>query len=183
MNHAHTLTLDDLNALSSSDARDWLAHTCASPRWCALMDAGRPFGSEPAVLEMATRAWSQCGEADYLEAFAAHPMIGDISTLKAKFANTQALASAEQSGTAAASDETLTELHALNQQYLAQNGFIFIICATGLAADTMLAALKARIGNDRHTELAIAAAEQLKITRLRLKKALLASPVHSPVAG
>lgn len=34
-----------------------------------------------------------------------------------------------------------------------KNGFIFLICATGLPADTILAALKERLLNDRGTEV------------------------------
>jgi hypothetical protein len=44
------------------------------------------------------------------------------------------------------------------------------VCATGKSADEMLAILRSRIDNDPEIELLIAAAEQLKITCLRLEK-------------
>ena len=53
-----------------------------------------------------------------------------------------------------------------------KHGFIFIICATGLSADTMLEALQKRLPNDTVSELENAAAEQIKITLLRLTKGL-----------
>ena len=54
-------------------------------------------------------------------------------------------------------------------------GFIFIVCATGKSAAEMLALLQARLPNGRDAELKIAAAEQHKITRLRLQKLLAAT--------
>ena len=49
---------------------------------------------------------------------------------------------------------------------------MFIVCATGKSADEMLGLLRARIGNDAQKEIELAAAEQKKITRLRLEKLL-----------
>ena len=47
-------------------------------------------------------------------------------------------------------------------------GYIFIVCASGLSAEEMLAMLTDRLGNDPTREIQIAAAEQAKITALRL---------------
>jgi 2-oxo-4-hydroxy-4-carboxy-5-ureidoimidazoline decarboxylase len=44
------------------------------------------------------------------------------------------------------------------------------VCATGKSATEMLQLLEARLGNDPARELAIAAGEQARITRLRLGK-------------
>ena len=46
------------------------------------------------------------------------------------------------------------------------------MCATGKTAAEMLALLEARMDNDPDEELAVAAAEQMKITELRLHKLL-----------
>ena len=70
------------------------------------------------------------------------------------------------------SEQTLQALADANHQYLAKHGFIFIICATGLSAETMLDALMQRINNSTAREIELAAAEQLKITLLRLEKGL-----------
>jgi len=67
----------------------------------------------------------------------------------------------------------LERLAAQNEAYAAKFGFIFIICATGLSGEQLLAALEQRLGHSAAQELAIAAAEQLKITHLRLGKWLL----------
>ena len=51
-------------------------------------------------------------------------------------------------------------------------GFIFIVCATGKSAQEMLDLLEARINNSRATELVNGAAEQMKITEIRLNNLL-----------
>ena len=55
-------------------------------------------------------------------------------------------------------------------------GYIFIVCATGKSAGEMLEILKARLSNSPEVELAIAASEQKKITRIRLAKLLEGNP-------
>ncbi|GGF70467.1 2-oxo-4-hydroxy-4-carboxy-5-ureidoimidazoline decarboxylase [Alteromonas lipolytica] len=166
------MTLDELNQLDDKAACDWFETTCAARRWVNAMVAARPYASAEMVYSQAVEVWQSLAEADYREAFEAHPMIGDVNSLRAKFANTKHTAAAEQQGTAVASEETLESLHRLNHEYLNRHGFIFIICATGLSADTMLDALSKRLPNDTATELANAAAEQIKITLLRLTKGL-----------
>ena len=47
---------------------------------------------------------------------------------------------------------------------------MFLVCATGKTAAEMLALLRARLAHDADAELQVAAAEQAKITRLRLEK-------------
>lgn len=166
------MTLNDLNYLPWQDAMDWFQKTCAAQRWCQLMTDARPFASFNALEDSARRAWQQMAQDDWMQAFAAHPMIGDISSLRAKFANTKQIAANEQSSTSKASEATLQGLKKLNHDYLAKHGFIFIICATGLSAETMLAELESRLPNDTETEMKTAAEHQFNITLLRLRKGL-----------
>ncbi|MCC2615737.1 2-oxo-4-hydroxy-4-carboxy-5-ureidoimidazoline decarboxylase [Aestuariibacter halophilus] len=166
------MTLHDINQLSEQACLDFFERCCAATVWCNAMCQHRPYQSETDLHKAAQDAWLALTPKDWLEAFAAHPMIGDLKTLQAKYANTGALASQEQAGTADADQQTLQQLLTLNQQYLKRHGFIFIICATGLSARQMLDALSARIDNDTETETRIAAGEQQKITALRLHKAL-----------
>ena len=49
-------------------------------------------------------------------------------------------------------------------------GRIYIVCATGRSAAELVADLHRRLGNPPEKELEVAAAEQAKITRLRLRK-------------
>ncbi|GAC14726.1 2-oxo-4-hydroxy-4-carboxy-5-ureidoimidazoline decarboxylase [Aliiglaciecola lipolytica] len=168
------MTIDELNALTVSQATDWFIRCCASRAWAENMQRSRPYTSIDDVINTACKIWSCLSNSDFLEAFKAHPMIGDINTLEAKFANTSALAEQEQASAIGADSNVLQELHRLNHLYLAQNGFIFIICATGQSAENMLASIEQRIHNDTETEIKIAAEQQLKITILRIQKGLTA---------
>lgn len=166
------MNVEALNQLDEAQAADWFQQTCAAKTWIHQMVENRPYESLAQVKETAQHVWSKCDSDDFLEAFTAHPMIGDVDSLRKKFANTKAIAAGEQSGTAVASEATLLSLKENNQAYLEKHGFIFIICATGLSADAMLKALEARLPNDTAQEIATAAQEQIKITLLRLDKAL-----------
>jgi 2-oxo-4-hydroxy-4-carboxy-5-ureidoimidazoline decarboxylase len=52
--------------------------------------------------------------------------------------------------------------------------YVFLICASGLSGEQMLAALRERLSHDPGPERAVAAQELLKITVLRARK--LVSP-------
>jgi 2-oxo-4-hydroxy-4-carboxy-5-ureidoimidazoline decarboxylase len=166
------MTLIELNLLDPKQAFTWFSQCCVSQRWCSLMVSAMPYATMSKLLTQAENSWNQCEEGDYLEAFEGHPMIGDVASLRVKYASTKALASNEQHGATVADEATLIALSDMNHQYLAKHGFIFIICATGLSAQTMLSALKQRFNNDTPTEIALAAVEQLKITQLRINKGL-----------
>jgi len=160
-----------LNRLDPDSLRAALAKCCASERWVDRMIVERPFTiNNRLLLRDAAEFWWAMDREDWLEAFAAHPRIGDVESLRAKFAGTRTWASSEQAGVAGGSEPTLARLAELNREYEARFGYIFIVCATGKSADEMLAILESRLPNDRQTELRIAAAEQLKITQLRLQK-------------
>lgn len=159
-----------LNGLHETDARQALTSCCAATAWAEAMLTRRPFADDAAVLAAAKECWEGLAEADWLEAFAAHPMIGDVNTLREKFSAMKQMAAGEQSGVVGANEETLAELVRLNREYYVRFGFIFIVFATGKSADEMLMLLKSRIVNSRTMELRNAAAEQLKITKLRLQK-------------
>ena len=166
------MTLETLNRLSVQEAFEELFKCCGSTRWASHVNENRPFESETVLMNIADKAWASCKESDYKEAFTHHPKIGDVESLSKKFASTAKWASGEQKSVESASKATITRLTEQNEAYLSKFGFIFIVCATGKSADEMLQLLEERIGNDQADELEIAAAEQHKITIIRLKKLL-----------
>lgn len=166
------MTLDDLNNLPEAEAIAELTKCCGAHRWVNKMAHARPFKDAAALYATADEVWEHLGKNDWLEAFTHHPKIGDIDSLRAKFANTKEWASGEQAGTALASEEVLRGLAKGNAHYEERFGYIFIVCATGKSASEMLALLQARLNNDPDREIHVAAAEQAKITRLRLEKLL-----------
>lgn len=130
----------------------------------------RPFGSRVELLTAAREEWNALESPDWREAFAHHPKIGDRDALAARFPATHELSTREQAGIADATTGVLDALADGNRRYEEKFGYIFIVCATGKSADEMLALLEARLPNDAATELRVAAAEQAKITELRLQK-------------
>ncbi len=166
------MTLQEFNALGEAEAVENLMRCCGSHRWANHVAAGRPFASSEALMKTADSVWHGMEPADILEAFTHHPKIGDVAGLRKKFAATAAWASGEQSGVNSAAEATIQGLAQGNAEYEAKFGYIFIVCATGKTADEMLAILRSRLGNDPHHELANAAEEQRKITRIRLEKML-----------
>ena len=166
------MTLDELNQLPSEDVAKVFESCCVAQRWINGMVNARPFHSLDQLLNCADRLWQQASENDIREAFEGHPRIGDVNTLKAKFANTAQTAGHEQSGMSLADEAVLQAMKTLNDEYYERFGYIFIVFASGKSAREMLGILKSRLRNDADTELKIAAAEQGKITRLRLRKLL-----------
>jgi 2-oxo-4-hydroxy-4-carboxy-5-ureidoimidazoline decarboxylase len=130
----------------------------------------RPFDSETALLEAAERVWWGLSRLDWLEAFASHPRIGDVGALRARFTTTAAWSAGEQAGVAGAPERVLQELALGNDRYEARFGYLFIVCATGKTAEEMLALLQQRLAHDPDDEIRVAAAEQAKITRIRLER-------------
>ncbi len=159
-----------LNQLDEQNALEALLKCCGSRRWAELMLAARPYKSEDALDAEVTKAFAKLDRSDWLDAFAAHPKIGDIDSLRKKFGETRDWAQSEQSGVNATSQDVLERLAKGNAKYEEVFGFIFIVCATGKSALEMLTMLEQRIGNSPEPELKIAAMEQEKITRLRLQK-------------
>jgi 2-oxo-4-hydroxy-4-carboxy-5-ureidoimidazoline decarboxylase len=164
------MNLDLINGWTDDEASASFLRCCGSRRWSEQMTAARPFESAASVFEIAAKIWWQLSEADWLEAFAAHPRIGDLEAIRAKFATTAALASREQAGAFGAPDEVLRDLALGNRQYEERFGFIFIVCASGKTAGEMLAILRQRVVSDREAELRLAAGEQMKITTIRLER-------------
>src|SRR5690348_13992626 len=155
---------EHLNLLDDETARAALMNCCAAAGWVEHMLAARPFESEYAVHQAADDAFKSLSEAEWLEAFAGHPLIGDVESLREKYAATKRLAAGEQSGVTGADVNALTELAALNHNYLNRFGFIFIVFATGKTAAEMLDILRSRINNSREAELRNAAIEQQKVS-------------------
>jgi OHCU decarboxylase len=121
----------------------------------------------------ADEVWQNLSESDWLEAFDAHPRIGGRErAARAQHAQAEGWSEQEQASARDAGQATLDELAAANRAYEEKFGHIFIVCATGKTAGEMLALLHTRLPNDAGAELRIAAAEQSKITRLRLEKLL-----------
>jgi 2-oxo-4-hydroxy-4-carboxy-5-ureidoimidazoline decarboxylase len=170
-----TLTLERLNDLATGEARAAFESCCGSRAWIERLVAGRPYPDLARLLDHAAEVWWSLGPDDWREAFAHHPRIGDVESLRRRFAG-PADPALEQASVAVAGEETLAALAAGNRAYEERFGYIFIVRASGRGADEMLAALRERLKNDPTDEIRIAADQQLEITRLRLERLLGGGP-------
>ena len=166
------MNLNELNDLTAAQADELLFSCCGCSSWVEKMLRCRPYDSSEDLFNAADDCWQNCSESDFLEAFSHHPKIGDLDSLRKKFASTAHLAASEQASVSSATEEVLQGLADGNKDYEAKFGFIFIVCASGKSASEMLEILRTRLPNSRETELRIAAGEQAKITKIRLEKLL-----------
>ncbi len=160
-------------ALATLDEKT-LKSFCASSAWVHLMSQG-PMPSVRALFAMAEDAWFSLTSKDWLEAFAAHPRIGDKKKAKSASAKSAAWSKGEQAKVGAGDAEVKRQLKTLNDAYLKKFGFIYIVCATDKSATQLLEILQDRLRGTKKSELESAAREQAKITRLRIEKWLVSA--------
>jgi OHCU decarboxylase len=169
-------TLAAWNAAGPSEALEAMLACCGSERWAEAMVALRPIASVAELSVAADHVWSKMQGADWLEAFACHPRIGQRKpALVAAHASEQSAAWSrqEQSSANNANERVLAELAEGNQLYEQRFGFTYIVCATGKSAVEMLTILKRRLTADREAELREAAEQQRQIMQIRLGKWLV----------
>ncbi len=162
-----------LRAMPEPELESAMRACCGSTAWVSAMTHERSFASLADLQERAADVWNSLAPADWDEAFRAHPRIGETKAAAAQSRVAASWSAGEQAKVSQASEATLAELRAVNADYEAKFGRIYIVCATGKTAEEMLAIARERMGSDPETELRRAAAEQLAITNLRLEKLVL----------
>jgi OHCU decarboxylase len=161
--------LELLNTVGRAEAVAALRACCASHRWAERMAGLRPFPLLEAVLAAADETWWRLELPDWHEAFAAHPRIGERA---AAGPGDRGWSAGEQAGAVGMEAARAERLAVLNRRYEERFGWVYLVCATGRSGDEMLEILERRLGDEPEHELRVAAAEQAKITRLRLEKLL-----------
>ncbi len=157
-----------LNVLAPQRAHRELLRCCGSGRWAEQVAAARPYQDFDELLATAAQIWWDLDGDDWREAFRAHPRIGERAA--------GAWSQEEQAGMAGAGGGVEARLRQANDEYERRFGHIFIVFATGKSPPEMLELLEGRLGNGAEEELEVAAAEQAKITRLRLHKLMGVTP-------
>jgi OHCU decarboxylase len=156
------IRLAALNDCAPETAFFQFRRCCGSSKWAEQMVKVRPFTSLENIERWADHVWAVCSTQDQLEAFAAHPRIGEQCD--------SPWSRQEQSGSSALTRAVSQEVAGANKRYEDRFGYLFIICAAGKSMTDMLAILKERLDNDPREEIHIAAEQQRQITRLRLRK-------------
>jgi len=165
------ITLNELNSLSESEAFNHLEKCCVSDSWVNKMIESRPFESNEDLIDKAASIWyDQCSIDDFLDAFSGHPKIGDVNSLKEKYANTADWAENEQGKMSEANMDVIADLAEANTLYEDKFGYIFIVSASGKSASEMLSIVSSRLAHNTEDELFLAINEQHKITVIRLAK-------------
>ena len=165
------MNFESLNALPPDEALEEFLKCCGSVSWAKGMVHLRQYAANvEGLTNLGNAFWWSLDQADWLEAFRSHPKIGEKKATAEVSTQSKNWSGQEQAGVHDANQDTIDTLAQLNREYEEKFGFIFIVCATGKSADEMLAILRERLRNDIDAELPIAAAEQAKITELRLKK-------------
>lgn len=164
--------LKRLNALTEEEAEAALLACCSSHAWARRLARRQPFHKVVDLFKASNETWWGLAREDWLEAFRAHPRIGEKRAAKEVSPDAQLWSEGEQAGTQGASAELLAALQKANHAYEVRFGHFFIVCATGKTTEEMLALLRQRLHNDPDTELRLAAEEQRRITNLRLEKLL-----------
>jgi 2-oxo-4-hydroxy-4-carboxy-5-ureidoimidazoline decarboxylase len=162
------VSLSEFNAAPADVASAELAACCDVPAWVDAVRDGRPYADVDEALAVADKSARSFSPDDVDRALAAHPRIGE----KAAGSGTEAAWSRQEQSGVSRDADTKDALVEGNRAYEERFNRVFLICASGLAGDQVLAALRARLGNDDATESAVVADELRKIALLRLERLL-----------
>ena len=165
-------TLGALNACDRDAFVGALGHLFEHSPWVAEETFGlRPFASLDSLHGALCATMRGAPAERQLALVRAHP------DLAGRLAQAGALTAASTGEQAAAGLDRLTpaeaaEIQRLNDAYKGRFGFPFVICARLNAKDTIVAAMRSRLGNSPEAELSTALGEIAKIARLRLNDAV-----------
>jgi 2-oxo-4-hydroxy-4-carboxy-5-ureidoimidazoline decarboxylase len=165
------MSLAAFNDLPQEQAEQELRACCASTAWARAVAAGRPYPGHDELREVAAGAVAALSWPDIAQALDAHPRIGERAAGASREA---AWSRREQSGAAAADEQTAVALVAANRAYEERFGHVFLIFATGKTAAQMLAAARERLAHDEATEREVVRRELTSITLLRLERLVTA---------
>jgi len=157
--------LKALEAAPAAELTETLLEICSSPSWAEAVAAARPWADRDALLAANAAAMAALTVEDLNDAMAGHARIGKPKT-------GDATSEREQAGIQGVDSALLDELHEANAAYEAKFGHVFLICATGRTAATMLASLRERFPNDAATEAEIVRGELRKINDIRINRLL-----------
>jgi 2-oxo-4-hydroxy-4-carboxy-5-ureidoimidazoline decarboxylase len=143
---------------------------CGSRAWAQELASLRPFAEPTDLLRRSDKVWAVLDVADWEEAFASHPRIGEQKAPASATAQSAQWSTQEQGSADLSDSQVKQDLKQANAAYEARFGRIYIVCAAGKSAEEMLAILHRRLENGHAAELLEAAEQQRQITQLRLRK-------------
>ena len=143
------ITITEFDQLTKEKKKVLLEQCCGSSAWTNKMLDCLPVGNLSELLDLAEEKWYECNRNDWLEAFEHHPMIGDINSLKKKYASTLTLGHPRTIRRKFCDGKVLKELAETNKAYKNKFGYIFIVCAYRKISGTN-AAINHATDNERY---------------------------------
>ncbi|HRN73046.1 MAG TPA: 2-oxo-4-hydroxy-4-carboxy-5-ureidoimidazoline decarboxylase [Ginsengibacter sp.] len=162
------MTIAEFDNLPAAEKYALLFSCCGSAGWVDSMLGVFPVQDLVDLLEYAEEKWFECNHSDWLEAFENHARLGDKNALSQE--DTPQFGKAEQAALLSSDESVIKQLVAANADYEDVFGYMFISFAPGKTGEQLLEEIGERLNNDPRVEIEIAAAEQDKITKHRLKK-------------
>lgn len=160
-----TYTVEELNQKDQQGFVDAIGSIWEHSPWVAETAwESRPFSSFDELFGAMENTVRNASMDQKLALLNAHPDLGDRVKMTDESVREQKGAGLDQ-----LSEEEHKEFLALNKEYTEKFGFPFIIAVKGHNKDSIKAAMKERINNDRDTELNTALTEIYKIARFRLE--------------
>jgi len=145
---------------------------CGSTAWVHGVRDARPFSDWEELVAAADCIWNGLDEKDWLEAFQAHPRIGEKAAVQ-HGSGASRWSEREQAAISSSLEGTRSRLAEANLEYEKRFGHIFIVCASGRSAEEMFEILERRLDLTPDEEILDAAEEQRKIMLLRLEKLVI----------
>lgn len=167
-----TLTVAQLNAMDVEPFVQAVGAVFEDSPWIARAAADqRPFHGLADLHASMTRIVEDSSEDRRVALIAAHP---DLAGRLAREGRLTPASAGEQraAGLHRLTPDETARFQSLNAAYRRRFGFPFVICARENTKETILAALAARLPNERQAEIRIALTEIAKIARFRLDEAI-----------
>ena len=169
-----------LNSLTTAEFVSLILETCHLPvsSWAERLEAARPFADTSTLVATAQSLVAQLTDADVVDAHVGLTRLGERREPKT---DRQARWSRIESAGIPQDSSILERFARANREYEDKFGHVFLISATGLDAEEMLASMNQRLGNDRETENKVIRGELAKLVRLRLER--LVSELDGSLTG
>ncbi|MFI6812674.1 2-oxo-4-hydroxy-4-carboxy-5-ureidoimidazoline decarboxylase [Nonomuraea sp. NPDC050328] len=141
-----------------------LLSCCFAPSFARAVAAGSPYRDAAELGDAAEKAVLALEWDEVLQALSAHPRIGERPQGEGREA---AWSRDEQSGV---QESTRAALAEGNRAYEERFGHVYLVCASGLRGEELLARLRTRLANDEEREHEVVRAELARIARLRAER-------------
>ncbi|OFI37486.1 hypothetical protein BIU82_10560 [Arthrobacter sp. SW1] len=158
-----------LNELSGDEFINVMPELCHLPvkDWAVDVERQRPFTGFEDLIAKARSSVTALSDANVV---AAHVGLRRLGSRHDGFTGRRLRWAKQESARMDRDEDALQDLNEAQDAYEAKFGHVFLICATGLTNEQMLAALKSRLANSPEAECDAIREELRKLVEIRLTK-------------